>query len=98
MRFAMFETLDHLGFSTKLLDLSFCTFTEGIHFHSKLLCQFTISQDLNSIFRVLNDTSFDQQNNGNFGIIVESLQSAYVNRLNLQCIPVCETTFRQTSV
>ena len=58
MRYELYQTLDHLSFSTKSLNFFFCACAECISLNCELLSKFAVSKDLNSISWILYDTFF----------------------------------------
>ncbi|CDD45477.1 unknown [Clostridium sp. CAG:299] len=56
---SVFNILDHLAGSANSLDFGFCSFTYCIYFYSELLCELAVSENLNAVARILNDTCFD---------------------------------------
>ena len=53
---SVFNILDHLARTTKSFDLFLCRSTESVSLNVEFLCEFTVSKNLDTILRILNDT------------------------------------------
>src|SRR5699024_6773555 len=90
--------LNHLSLSACLFNFFFGRCVECGGIYSRLFAQVAVAQNLDAVQRLFNQAGLNEKLLGNNGIVVKTLQVAYVHDSELFCKDVVEASLRNTSL
>ena len=92
------NTLDHLNLTASCNDFFFSGFAEAHSLNSKLLGQFAIAKNTDTVANVLNDTFFNEHYGFNNGAVLKTIEYENVDFNIIFTKFIVETAFRKTQV